>query len=113
MKGTSSCPGSSTDPATTLTTGDTVTVAIRPERMEVLPAASAVDPGPGWIQVSGRLDQGTYLGDQTEYRIHTESVGELIARHQNSTGVGSALGASPGDPVVVRWHQEADLVLAG
>ena len=71
------------------------------------------NPPAGWIQVSGRLDQGTYLGDQTEYRIHTDVLGELIARHQNSTGVGSALGASPGDPVIVRWHQEADLVLAG
>ena len=106
-------PGILTDPQANLTAGDEVTVAIRPERMEVLPAAAAVEAPAGWIQVIGRLDQGTYLGDQTEYRIHTEVAGDLIARHQNSTGVGSALGASPGDPVVVRWHQEADLVLAG
>ena len=57
--------------------------------------------------------KGTYLGDQTEYRIITERLGELIVRHQNAAGAGGALGAGPGDPVVVRWHEEANLVLAG
>ena len=106
-------PGIITDPDLTLATGDIVTIAVRPERLVVLPMDAGGDVPDGWVQVAGRIDQGTYLGDQTEYRIHTDSVGELIARHQNSTGVGSALGAGPGDAVVVRWHQEADLVLAG
>ena len=26
----------------------------------------------GWTSVPGRIDQGTYLGDQTEYRIDTD-----------------------------------------
>ncbi len=106
-------PGIVTDPDLTLSTDDKVIVAVRPERLVVLPADEAGDVPMGWVQVTGRIDQGTYLGDQTEYRIHTDSVGELIARHQNSTGIESALGAGPGDSVVVRWHQEADLVLAG
>jgi spermidine/putrescine transport system ATP-binding protein len=106
-------PGIITDPDLTLSTGDAVTIAVRPERLVVLPVDGAGDVPDGWVQVVGRIDQGTYLGDQTEYRINTDSVGELIARHQNSTGVGSALGAGPGDAVVIRWHQEADLVLAG
>ena len=70
-------------------------------------APDGLDPGPG------RIHQGTYLGDQTEYRVHTEQAGELIVRHQNATGAGGAPGAGPGDPVVVRWHEEANLVLAG
>jgi hypothetical protein len=37
----------------------------------------------------------------------------LIVRHQNASGAGGAPGAGPGDPVVVRWHEEANLVLAG
>ena len=106
-------PGIITDTTTSLAVGDSVTVAMRPERLEVVPAASAGDAPAGWIQVLGRVSQGTYLGDQTEYRVQTELAGELIATHQNSTGVGSALGAGPGDAVVVRWHQEADLVLPG
>jgi ABC-type Fe3+/spermidine/putrescine transport system ATPase subunit len=68
---------------------------------------------PGTTQVAGRVRQGTYLGDQTEYRIQTEQAGEIIVRHQNASGAGGALGAGPGDPVIVRWHEEANLVLAG
>ena len=105
-------PGIVTDRSASLTLGDAVIVAVRPERLKVLAADTGEAPA-GWIQVPGRITQGTYLGDQTEYRIRTEVVGELIARHQNNTGVGSALGAGPGDLVIVRWHQEADIVLAG
>ena len=105
-------PGIVTDRTLTLAAGDKVTVAVRPERLQVLPETTG-EPPAGWVQVAGRITQGTYLGDQTEYRIHTDVMGELIARHQNNSGVGSALGAGPGDPVIVRWHQEADIVLAG
>ena len=105
-------PGIVTDHSATLSTDDPVVVAVRPERLQVLPETTGEAPS-GWVQVPGRITQGTYLGDQTEYRIHTDVVGELIARHQNNTGVGSALGAGPGDRVIVRWHQEADIILAG
>ncbi|MEO6207989.1 MAG: TOBE domain-containing protein, partial [Candidatus Limnocylindrales bacterium] len=67
----------------------------------------------GHVQVGGWIHQGTYLGDQTEFRVQTEQVGELIVRHQNASGAVGALGAGPGDPVIVRWHEEANLVLAG
>ena len=90
--------------------GAAVTIAVRPERVE-LTSGEAAAPEPGWTQVSGRIVQGTYLGGQTEYRIHTEQVGELVARRQNAAG-GGAVGAGPGDPVIVRWHEEANLILA-
>jgi spermidine/putrescine transport system ATP-binding protein len=106
-----------TDDAAAPSIGDTVTVAIRPERLEVVPAA---DGGPNgrevretWTTVEGRISQGTYLGDQTEYRITTDQVGELVARRQNVAGARSSQGVGPGDPVVVRWHEEANLVLVG
>ena len=93
--------------------GTGVTIAVRPERLEVMIADSvgANDERPGWTQVHGRIIQGTYLGDQTEYRIQTDQVGELIARRQNAAGAGAALGAGPGDPVIVRWHEDANLIL--
>ena len=59
----------------------------------------------------GRIRQGTYLGDQTEFRITTDHVGELVARHQNASGASTGLG--PGDSVLIRWHEEANLILAG
>ncbi len=105
--------GRATDPDHTVKVGDAVTIATRPERLDVLPAEGAGAPPAGHNQVSGRVQQGTYLGDQTEYRVSTEQAGDLIVRHQNASGAGGAPGAGPGDPVVVRWHEEANLVLAG
>ena len=94
--------------------GTEVTVATRPERMEVQPASeAAAASSAGWHEVSGTIHQGTYLGDQTEYRIETEHAGEVIVRRQNAAGTGGALGAGPGDAVVVRWHEEANLILIG
>ena len=104
--------GTVTDATATLTPGQAVTVATRPERLEVVPAdAGAV--GDGWSSVPGRINQGTYLGDQTEFRVQTDLAGELIVRRQNATGAGASQGLGPGDPVVVRWLDAANLVLAG
>jgi spermidine/putrescine transport system ATP-binding protein len=105
--------GRLTDRTASVAPGATVTVATRPERLEVYPADHASPVRPGQVEVAGRVRQGTYLGDQTEYRVSTEQAGELIVRHQNASGAGGAPGAGPGDPVVVRWHEEANLVLAG
>jgi len=110
--------GRVTDGSATLRAGDVVTVASRPERLEVIPAdaAGASTPavaGNGITQIRGRVRQGTYLGDQTEYRVETEEAGDLIVRHQNAAGAGGAPGIGPGDPVVVRWNEEANLVLTG
>jgi len=103
--------GHLTDPSATVAAGDAVTVATRPERLEVGPPGSR--PDAGWASVEGRIHQGTYLGDQTEFRVHTEQAGELIVRRQNATGAGTGQGLGPGDPVTVRWLEEANLVLAG
>ena len=101
-----------TDPAATFSPGQAVTVAMRPERMEVVPVADGAAEA-GWSSVVGRIHQGTYLGDQTEFRVSTDQAGELIVRRQNATGAGASQGIGPGDPVTVRWHDEANLVLAG
>ena len=104
--------GHATDATATLTPGQAVTVAMRPERLEVAPA----DPGAagdGWSSVLGRIHQGTYLGDQTEFRVQSDQAGELIVRRQNATGAGASQGLGPGDPVLVRWLDAANLVLAG
>jgi spermidine/putrescine transport system ATP-binding protein len=101
-----------TDPAATPTVGQAVTVVTRPERLEVVrqdePATDA-----GWTAVPGRIHQGTYLGDQTEFRVQTDGAGELIVRRQNAMGAGMSHGLGPGDPVTVRWREEANLVLVG
>jgi spermidine/putrescine transport system ATP-binding protein len=105
--------GRITDAAARPAVGDPVTVATRPERLTVMPAPAPEAAGAGEVSVPGRVRQGTYLGDQTEYRVATDLAGELIVRRQNAAGVGSGEGVGPGDPVVVRWHEEANLILVG
>ncbi len=104
--------GRFTDPHARPAAGDSVIVATRPERLEVAPGEQAARPTSGWTQIKGRIQQGTYLGDQTEYRVQTDEAGELIVRHQNAAGAGGAPGVGPGDPVVVRWQEDANLILA-
>jgi spermidine/putrescine transport system ATP-binding protein len=106
--------GRVTDTDALLRTGDGVTVASRPERLEVVPAGNGTPAEvPGVTVVHGRIKQGTYLGDHTEYRVETDAAGELIVRHQNAAGAGGTPGVGPGDPVIVRWQEEANLILAG
>jgi len=99
-----------TDPDARLEVGAAVTVVTRPERLEVV-RQDADATGEGWTAVPGRIHQGTYLGDQTEFRVQTDSAGELIVRRQNAMGAGVGQGLGPGDPVTVRWREEANLVL--
>jgi spermidine/putrescine transport system ATP-binding protein len=103
--------GAITDPDARPADGAVVVVAVRPERMEVRAGSPA--PEAGWSAVEGRLRQRTYLGEQTEYRVATDLVGELIVRRQNTAGVHDGTDLSPGDPVVVTWQDSANLVLAG
>jgi spermidine/putrescine transport system ATP-binding protein len=103
--------GTVTDSAAAVRVGDAVTVAIRPERIQVT-ADGAEAPDPGWSAIPGRIHQGTYLGDQTEFRVQTELAGELVVRRQNATGAQASQGLGPGDPVTVQWQEEANLVLA-
>ncbi len=105
--------GTVTDPDATPAADAEVTVAIRPERLRLDPASVPPPAADGWTSVPGRIDQGTYLGDQTEYRIATDAAGELVARQQNAAGASTGHGFGPGDPVVVRWHEEANLILMG
>jgi spermidine/putrescine transport system ATP-binding protein len=101
-----------TDPAAEPAIGQAVTVVTRPERLEVVPQGTDGAVA-GWTAVPGRIHQGTYLGDQTEFRVQTDGAGELIVRRQNAMGAGAGQGLGPGDPVTVRWREEANLVLVG
>ncbi len=101
-----------TDSEARPTIGQHVVVAVRPERMRVEPAShDATAPGDGWTTIAGRIRQGTYLGEQTEFRITTDKAGEVIARRQNASGAAETLGIGPGDPVVIRWEDSANLIL--
>ena len=64
----------------TVAPGSEVTVAIRPERMVLRqPVPRTVPQREGRHQILGTVHQGTYLGDQTEYRIETDQAGEVVS----------------------------------
>jgi spermidine/putrescine transport system ATP-binding protein len=90
--------------------GDAVIVAIRPERLRIEPAETAVSED-GANALEGVVRQGTYLGDQTEYRVDTAQAGEMVVRRQNAAGANNGPGLGPGDRVVISWREEANLVL--
>ncbi len=104
-----------TDPEARPAAGTRLTIAIRPERFRLEPAGGGevTEVRDGWLRVPGRVSQGTYLGDQTEYRVSADGLGELVVRRQNETADSQARAFGPGEPVVVAWHEEANLVLAG
>jgi len=91
--------------------GTEVTVAARPERFAVGSRGAGDRSDAAETIVSGRLTQATYLGDQNEYRVETD-LGEIVARRQNTMGGEAVASIGPGDPVEVRWQDEANLVLA-
>jgi spermidine/putrescine transport system ATP-binding protein len=99
--------GRLTDEEATPAVGDPVVVAVRPERLE-LAHADAPDL-PGSTAIPGRVRQGTYLGEQTEYRVDT-ALGQLVVRRPHHTGVATE-DVGPGSTVSVRWRDDANLVL--
>lgn len=101
--------GRITDPEAVPAADAHVIVAIRPERIQLQPGDGAV-PGAGWTVVDGRIRQGTYLGDASEYRVETP-LGVLIARQHHDAGAGVQAGLVPGSAVVARWRDDANLVL--
>ncbi len=112
--------GPAMDPQASPSAGDGVTVAIRPERFRLTGrdhAGGSDGPGgaggTGWVSVPGRVTQGTYLGDQTEYRVDAAGLGELVIRRQNETMSGEQVDRiyGPGETIVVTWHEDANLML--
>ena len=99
--------GRLTDEEATPAVGDPVVVAVRPERLELAHADAPALPGS--TAVAGRIHQGTYLGEQTEYRVDT-ALGQLVVRRPHHTGTATE-DVGPGSTVSVRWRDDANLVL--
>ena len=100
-----------TDPEARPELGTQVVVAVRPERMRVELASAAAPVGDGWTSIPGRVRQGTYLGEQTEFRTTTDAAGEIVTRLQHGAGSAGTSGIGPGDPVVISWADTANMIL--
>jgi spermidine/putrescine transport system ATP-binding protein len=106
--------GTVTDRDARLAPDAQVSVAIRPERFRVTAATDTASGAnePGTVRAAGRVTQGTYLGDQTEYRVATDALGEVIVRRHNERGGADARIFGPGEAVTLQWSEEANLILA-
>ncbi|GAC1479734.1 MAG: ABC transporter ATP-binding protein [Candidatus Dormibacteria bacterium] len=87
--------------------GSRVTLAVRPEKIAI-----GFTPPNGdrnvWL---GRVMAGTFLGDQTEYRVRLGDNQDVVVRRQNVGLNGSNNSAAPGSQVYLSWDPGVSLVL--
>jgi spermidine/putrescine ABC transporter ATP-binding subunit len=81
---------------------------IRPERVEIVPAAAA-SGDPGVNALAGNVRRCSFLGNILRYAVDLEGASPITVDLQNAAGV-SPLPV--GAPVVLRWPVSASLILA-
>jgi spermidine/putrescine ABC transporter ATP-binding subunit len=89
--------------------GQRLTVVVRPERLRVERAGTAV-PGTRAARLAGRVREAIYLGAMRKYVIDLELGMRAVARVQ--TG-GEADGLAIGAPVEVSWDPSDGVLVAG
>jgi spermidine/putrescine transport system ATP-binding protein len=89
------------------TLGSAVTVAVRPEKIEM----SDQPPSAALNCWRGQVLSGVFLGEQTEYVVRLDHGPEVVVRRQNLRVNGSAPAAAPGSFLYVTWAPEVSLVL--
>lgn len=95
--------------------GGEVTVALRPEKLDVVPAGEGV---PGAIAdddestvLPGRITEVHYIGTDTRYHVSVDDGPQVVARIQNQHFGFDAL-LSVGDEVLLSWHNRHASILA-
>ena len=83
--------------------GDTVSLSVRPERIRF--AAEAVDGD----SLTGVIEQPTYLGTDTHYRVRLADGFSVLVRVQNAHG--GANSVTIGDTVTLRFDPDAVVML--
>ena len=92
--------------------GDSVTVAIRPERIDI---TSPVGESSGLDAVSrlnGIIQDESYLGTTLQYTVQTDYPTSVIV-HQQNTGAGETHRFRRGAQVSLTWRAENAIVLTG
>jgi spermidine/putrescine transport system ATP-binding protein len=87
-----------------LATGSSVSLSIRPERLDCNAADHAPDGRPG---LPGVVERVTYLGDSIVYEVAIDWM-HLEVRHENDP---AQRRFDPGADVYVSWHPEAATVV--
>jgi spermidine/putrescine transport system ATP-binding protein len=96
-----------------VTVGQTVTVAVRPERMrlEGPPADTTVGPERGWNALPGVIRELVYTGSDTQYFVELGASGTVMVRVPNDVPLEGRRPPRRGDQVRVRWEVGSTAIL--
>jgi spermidine/putrescine transport system ATP-binding protein len=86
--------------------GQTVSVTVRPEKMQIRPAAASA----GGNELRGRVTSVVYIGTDTHYGVTLPNGQEVRVREQNSSSEARAL-AKEGDSTTIHFTPAAARVL--
>lgn len=92
-----------------LKVGQRGAIAVRPEMVLIWPPAHAKPQGVD-ISIKGRITNRIYLGHQAEFRVVTESLGEILARIPK-TAEAVSRNLAPGDEVLLGWQWDLGLAM--
>jgi spermidine/putrescine transport system ATP-binding protein len=93
-----------------LTIGQQGTLAVRPEMILIWPPTRA-KPKDIDFSVKGHITNRIYLGHQAEFRVVTDSLGEILVRIPK-TAEAVSRGLSPGDAVLLGWQWDLGLAIS-
>jgi putative spermidine/putrescine transport system ATP-binding protein len=85
-----------------------VTVALRPESIQVAPDPGG-DPGPNRMRTT--VEQVVYKGLSTHYYLRRPEGEPLVAVRQNESGADVFAGLQPGSPVLASWAAARNLIV--
>lgn len=91
-------------PLPNLSAGQSVPLAIRPEKIELLK-----EPSEGAVQ--GALELKTYHGERSYYQVRVEGHDELFSVSTQNAGRAKLRALEEGAPVWMKWHDDAFIVL--
>jgi len=95
---------------TALKTRTPATLAIRPELIFMSRPADGVPPEFD-VEAAAKIKNRIFLGDQTEYLVEAEGLGEVLVRAPKHAEAVSG-GFNAGDQVTIGWQAAAALALA-
>lgn len=93
-----------------LSKGMSASVTVRPERVEIYQGSPTADETGSVFQ--GRVKNRIYLGEQTEYVVAVEGLGDVLVMSSKKSELDSGTFGA-GDEVRIGWPRAAGLALQG
>jgi spermidine/putrescine transport system ATP-binding protein len=95
-----------------VTVGQTVTVAVRPERMRLdAPVETTVGSERGWNALPGTIRELVYTGSDTQYFVEIGASGVMMVRVPNDAPLEGRRPPQRGERVQVRWEVGSTAIL--